>query len=127
MTKDIDSNKASDYITKAEEFLETAKLALENKKYNSAVMNAIHSSINALDSLTASHKGKRASGRHTEVLSLIQGILPAREFAEIKKQFANLIDKKNATEYQPNLMDLDDAYDSIKSAERILARVKAKL
>ena len=46
MTKDIDSNKAADYITKAEEFLEMTKL--ENKKYNSAVMNAIHSSINTL-------------------------------------------------------------------------------
>ncbi len=127
MTKNIGAGKASDYITKAEEFLETAKLALENKKYNGAVMGVIHSAINALDALTASHKGKRASGRHTEVLSLIQGLLSAQEFVEVKRQFTNLMDKKNATEYQLKLMGPDDAHDSIKSAERILARVKAKL
>ena len=127
MTKSIDPKKASGYITKAEGFLEMANLALQYSKYDSAVMNAVHSAISALDALTTSFKGKRASNEHTEVLSLIQGIFPSSEYEEIKKQFTSLISKKNASEYQPDLMDPKEAQDSVKWAERILAKVKTKL
>jgi uncharacterized protein (UPF0332 family) len=127
MTKSVDPKKASGYVTKAEGFLEIANLALQNKKYDSAVMNAVHSAISALDALTTSFKGKRASDQHTEVLSLIQGIFPSQEYEEIKKQFTSLISKKNASEYQPDLMDPKEAEDSVRWAERILTKVKAKL
>jgi len=127
MTKSVDPKKASGYVTKAEGFLEMANLALQNEKYDSAVMNAVHSAISALDALTTSFKGKRASDQHTEVLSLIQGIFPSKEYEEIKKQFTSLISKKNASEYQPDLMDPKEAEDSVRWAERILIKVKAKL
>lgn len=89
--------------------------------------NAIHSAINALDALTTKFKGKRGSDDHTEVLSLVQGILSAAQYEEIKKQFTSLISKKNASEYQPDLMDVKDAREAIKWAERILTKAKAKL
>ena len=127
MTKSVNPKKTSSYITKAEGFLEMANLALQNNKYDSAVMNAVHCAISALDALTTSFKGKRASGQHTEVLSLIQGIFPSKEYEEIKKQFTSLIGKKNASEYQPDLMEPKEAEDSVRWAERILTKVKAKL
>ena len=126
MTRDIDPKKAPSYITKSEEFLEMAKLAVQNAKYNSAVTSAIHSAISALDALTTSYKGKRASDDHTEVLSLVKGIFAPQEYQEIKRQFTSLIDKKNASEYQPDLMEPKDAQDSVKWAERILEKVKKK-
>lgn len=89
--------------------------------------NAVHGAINALDALTAKFKGERGSDDHTEVLSLAKGILSPTEYDEIKKQFLSLIDKKNASEYQPDLMGPDDAKKAIKWAERIVAKVKAKL
>lgn len=127
MTKSVDPKKASGYITKAEGFLEIANLALQKNKYDSAVMNAVHSAISALDALATSFKGKRASGQHTEVLSLIQGIFSSQEYEEIKKQFTSLISKKNESEYQPDLMSQKDAENSIKWAERIITKVQAKL
>ena len=127
MTRSVDQRRAPDYIAKAEEFLKTASDSLQNKRYNSAVTNAVHSSINALDAVTTSFKGKRASDDHTEVLSLVQGIFSAQEYEEIKKQFTSLISKKNASEYQPDSMGHKDAQDSVKWAERILSKVKAKL
>ena len=126
MTRDIDPKKAPSYITKSEEFLEMAKLAVQNAKYNSAVTSAIHSAISALDALTTSYKGKRASDDHTEVLSLVKGIFAPQEYQEIKRQFTSLIDKKNASEYQPDLMEPKDAQDSVKWAERILEKAKKK-
>ncbi len=127
MSRDIDPKKASNYITKSEEFLEMAKLAVQNTKYNSAVTSAIHSAISALDALTTSYKGKRASDDHTEVLSLVKGIFAPQEYQEIKRQFTSLIDKKNASEYQPDLMEPKDAQNSVKWAERIFDKVKKKL
>lgn len=127
MARPVDQTKAPNYIIKAEELLKTANDSLNSNRYNSAVANAIHSSINALDALTISFKGKRGSDDHTEVLSLVKGILPPLQYEEIRKQFVSLINKKNASEYQPDLMDEGDAREAIKWAERILTKVKAKL
>ncbi len=127
MVRTVDPSKASNYITKAEELFTAASDSLKSRKYNSAVSNAVRSSINALDAFTTKFKGERGSDDHTEVLSLIQGILPSREYEEIKKQFTSLINKKNAIDYQPDLMDETEARDAVKLAERILSKVKAKL
>lgn len=125
--KVIDPSKAKGYMTKAERSLEMAKIAFEKGAYDNAVMSAIHSAINSLDALTTSHLGKRSSGQHTEVLSLIKGIFQSQEYAEISNQFTSLLSLKNASEYQPNLMKEEDANNSIKWAERILSKVRAKI
>lgn len=125
--KAIDPSKAKGYMTKAEKSLEMAKLAFEKGAYDNAVMSAIHSAINSLDALTASHLGKRSSGQHTEVLSLIKGIFLSQEYTEISSQFTSLLSLKNASEYQPSLMKEDDANNSIKWAERIQLKVQVKI
>ena len=127
MTRDIDPKKASWYTTKATSSLEMAKIAIQKEAYDNAVMSAIHSSINALDALATFHKAKRASGQHTDVLVLIKGILDPQEYKDVEKQFKFLLGLKNVSEYQPDLMSIKDAEGSIKSAERIFAKVKAKI
>lgn len=127
MTRDVDSQKHVNYITKAENSLHMAKIALEQKAYDNAVMSCVHSAINALDALTTFHLNKRASGSHTDVLSLVKGILTGSEYEDIKRQFSSLLGLKNASEYQPYLMSPKDAQDSVKWAERILNKVKKKL
>lgn len=127
MAKPADPSSAPNYIIKAEESLATAKESMTNKRYNSAVINAVHSGINAVDALTTKFKGKRGSDDHTEVLSLVKGILLPPEYKEIEKQFVSLINMKNTAEYQPDLMNERDAGQSIKWAERIVAKVKAKV
>ena len=127
MTRDVDPKKASGYITKATNSLEMAKIALQKEAYDNAVMSAIHSSINALDALTTYFLGKRASGSHTDVLLLTKGIFSAQEQSDVEKQYKSLIGLKNTSEYQPDLMSRKEAEVSIRSAERILAKVKAKI
>ncbi|MEM3144049.1 MAG: HEPN domain-containing protein [Candidatus Nitrosotenuis sp.] len=102
-------------------------MTLTNKRYTSAVTNAVQCGINALDALTTKFKGKRGTDDHAEVLSIVKGILTSREYEDIEKQFVSLMDKKNSSQYQPDLMDEKDANDSIKWAERILSKVKTKL
>jgi hypothetical protein len=123
----VDPEKSRNYLIKSENSLRIAKIALAQSAYDSAVLNAIHSSINALDAFTASHKGKRASGKHDDALLLIKGILAPKEIDDITKQFTFLLDLKNAAEYQPDMMSLKEAQDSVRCAERIFGKVKANL
>ena len=127
MTRAVDQSKAANYMTKAENSLRIARIALKEKAYDTAVMDAVHSSINALDAFTTFYSGKRSSGKHTDVLDLIKGILTNEEFEYVKKQFDGLMSRKNESEYQPTLMNDKDAQDAIRRAERILSKIKAKL
>ena len=127
MPKTVDTKKATGYLTKAENSLHMAKVAIREKAYDNAVMSAVHSAINALDALTVSYLGKRASGAHTDVLSLIKGILDTTGYNDVKKQFTSLLSMKNESEYQPDLMSSGDANNAVRWAERIVTRVKAKL
>lgn len=127
MTRAVDQSKAKNYLTKAENSLHIAKIAVQEKAYDTAVMDAVHSSINALDALTTLHRGKRSSGHHTEVLDMIREILTKDEFTYVKKQFDGLMSMKNESEYQPTLMNDKDANDAIVRAERILSKVKSHI
>ncbi len=127
MTRDIDFQKYANYITKAEKSLQLAKIALERQAYDGAVMNCVHSAINALDALTTFHLNKRASESHTEVLLLVKEILTGSEFKDMERQFSSLLSLKNTSEYQPDFMTSNQAENSIKWAERILNKVKTNL
>jgi hypothetical protein len=115
------------YMKKANDYMYLAKIAIKEGKNDGAASNAIHGTINALDALTTSYLGKRASGMHTDVLSLMKGIFTASEYQDIQKQFTSLLSLKNASEYQPNLMDPKEAENAVKWAERIISKVKGKL
>jgi HEPN domain-containing protein len=127
MTRGIDSSKAKNYLKKAEDSLYMAKIATKEGKYDNAVMSAVHSAIIALDGLTTSYLSKRTSGAHTDVLSLVKGVFSAGEFQDVQKQFTSLLSLKNASEYQPDLMEETDAKNAIKWAERIIVKVKEKM
>jgi len=126
MTRSIDRSKAKNYLKKAEDSLYMANIAVKEGKYDNAVMSAIHGAINALDALTTSYLGKRASGAHTDVMSLVKGIFTPAEYQDVQKQFTSLLSLKNASEYQPDLMEKSNAENAVKWAERIISRVKEK-
>ena len=127
MTRPVDSEKAKNYLKKAEGSLAMAKIALNHREYDNAVMSAVHGAINGLDALTTLYLGKRASGTHSDVLALVSGIFTPTEYREIQKQFTSLTSLKNASEYQPILMSKDQAEKSITWSERILAKVKVRV
>jgi len=127
MTRAVDSKKAANYMKKANDFMYLAQIAIKSGRNDSATSNAIHGTINALDALTTFYLNKRASGTHTDVLSLVKEIFDYNEYQEIQKQFTSLISLKNASEYQPDLMSAADAQNALKWAERIISKVKTKM
>lgn len=127
MTRSIDPDKYGNYLKKAEGSLSIAKIAITNGAYDNAVMSAVHSAINGLDALTTSYLGKRASGTHTDALSLVKGIFISGEYQDLRKQYSSLLSMKNASEYEADLMRREDAEKAVKWAERIINKVKEKL
>lgn len=94
MTRAVDTKKATNYIRKADGALRMAKIAIKEGEYDNATMSAVHGAINALDALTTSYLGKRASGAHTDVLSLVMSITTPSEYHDIQKQFTSLLSMK---------------------------------
>ena len=127
MTRLVDPSKATNYLKKARDSLGMARIALNEKAYDNAVMSSVHGAINALDALATKYLGKRASGVHTDSLLLVKGLLTAVEYREGDKQFTSLVSMKNASEYEPVLMSKQDAERAIKSSERIVNKVRERL
>ncbi len=101
MTRTLDPKKAAGYLQKAENSLLMVRIGLERGAYDNAVMSSVHSAINALDGLTTVYMGKRSSGEHRDVLSLLKGILTPDEREIVSRQFSTLLGMKNESEYQP--------------------------
>ena len=59
-TRSVDRSKYRNYLLKSEEFLTTAREALERGRYNTCVLNAVHAIISAADVSISS--GTRGSG-----------------------------------------------------------------
>ncbi|MGH9877926.1 MAG: HEPN domain-containing protein [Nitrososphaerales archaeon] len=127
MVKKVDKRLYKNYLKKAEEMLEVAEYAANRSKNNAAVTAAIHCAISAIDSLAVFYFGNRHTGRHEDALVLIRKALNEVEFREITKQFNSLIELKNEAEYQPDLMEKEQADDAVKRASRILSKVREKL
>jgi HEPN domain-containing protein len=127
MTRDLDKGKYVGYLTNAENSLKVSKIALKEGAYDAAVMNAVHGAINALDALTTYFLGKRSSGQHANPPTLTKSIFTPQKQGDIEKQYKSLISLKNASEYQPDMMNSKEAENSVKAAERILTKVKTKL
>jgi hypothetical protein len=126
MSRKVDQKLYVNYLTKAEQSLRVAEMALNARAFDASVGNAIHSAINALDSLTVFSLGKRAATDHGNVLSLLKPIL-GKDYNDIEKQFGALIEMKNSVEYQPYFAGERDAHLSVSRARRILEKVKTKL
>jgi len=127
LTKVVEKSKYKNYLKKAVENLEVANDALNKSKYNAAVSNAIHCAINAIDSLGVYYIGKRHDGKHEDAIGIIKEALTEEEYAQISKQYSTLMELKNEAEYQPDLMEEEEAEDAVKRASRILSKVREKL
>jgi len=128
-TRSIDRSKYKNYLTKSEEFLDTANDALERARYNASVLNAVHAIISAADALLVFVKGFRYAGtRHEEAVELFRSIFPGdREHDKNVSRFGTILSIKNKAEYLEVLLSSKDATDALRDATRFLSYVKSKL
>jgi len=128
-TRSVDRPKYRNYLTKSEEFLDTANDALERTRYNASVLNAVHAIISAADALLVFVKGFRYAGtRHEEAVELFSTIFPGdREHEKNVSRFGTILSIKNKAEYLEVLLSSKDASNALRDATRFLSYVKGKL
>ena len=129
MTKfrDVPRHEHRIFFSDAQEWLESAPAAADLGNNNVAVSNCVHGAINAVDAMTIFHVGKRSVGSHTDALNLVEFVLAGRERADLARQYNFLPSKKNPAEYGGVKMTVRRVVDSLKCAERILARARAEI
>lgn len=121
-TRHVGKSNFKNYLKKAEECFSVASECLRTKRWNAAVINAIHCGISACDALTVFMLGVRHAGeRHEDAISLLQTVnLPNNVLTTKSKQLSRLLEIKNAAEYEERLMNENDAKEAVKDTERLL-------
>ena len=123
----LKSDEYKKYLAKARESLDVASMALDASKRTAAVVNSIHSAINAIDALSVYYLGRRHAGGHEGALSMLSGAMAGSDFRELSKQYGGLLGRKNEAEHQPDLMTPRQARDAVARAARILSWVEKKV
>ena len=128
-TKSVDRHLSHNYLKKAEEFYETMKDALNNRRWNAASSNAIHAGISAADSVSVFIKGLRSSSeKHDDVEKILRDLnLDNKEINDKLVQIKGLLAIKNSVEYEEKLVNENMALTASKNAERLLKWAKEKL
>ena len=124
-TRPASSTSCVIFLSKAEDFADAMRLALQHENWNSAAILAVHCTISSCDAVTSFYLGKRsASQNHADVLKLIGEIRPLPNVKEKKAQIAEVLGIKSKAEYSDELIPEKTARDAVKRTERIFAWAK---
>jgi len=128
-TKAVKESNWKNYIVKADQFFETARMAYLNKGWNAVGLNAVHTAIAANDAITTYYKNARsASEKHSDAVNLLLEVFKNDEDSKnFSKHLLWLINRKNLIEYESRLFYKKEAEDALKRADRFLAWAKSKL
>ena len=105
------------------------KEALNNKRWNAAASNAIHTGISSADSVSVFIKGIRnSSEKHEDVERILRELnLDKKELNDKLIQIKGLLGIKNSVEYEEKLISESIALTASKNAERLLNWAREKL
>jgi len=129
-TQKVEKHLYSNYLKKAQEYLDGMKNELANERWNLAAIAGIHCAISACDALTIFFLGKKHKGiKHADAARLLASIegLDSKELGEKSSQFISILDFKTPVEYDKTLFKESDARELAKRAERFYDWVKEKL
>jgi len=118
--KDVSKSEAANYLKKSQEFLEEAREALLNQRFNAAAFNAIQSIINANDAFTISLLGKRASKDHQEAMRTHIEAIRIINDTHHKQTLKDALDSRSDIGYTGKLVKQPSAENLIKKAVRFL-------
>lgn len=119
-TKVVDKNQYQAFIAKAKDFAFMMDISLEEGKWNSAGLQAVHAVISASDAVIVYYGGVRsAEVKHREVVGLLQDII-GEDASATGRHVSMVIAKKNLVEYEERLISQTEARDMTEHAKRFL-------
>ena len=129
-TQKVEKHLYSNYLEKAQEYLEGMKDELANKRWNLVVLAGVHCTISACDALTIFFLGKKHKGiKHADAAKLLTSIegLDPKELAEKSSQFISILDFKTPVEYDKTVFKESNVRELVKRVERFYSWVREKL
>jgi HEPN domain-containing protein len=118
-----DPSSAHRYLHKAKQFADEAHDAAGHRRWDAAVVCAVHAGISAADAFTAALAGVRSTDPdHLRVVDLLREVGRGARGVDAKaQQLSAVLGLKNRIEYEDKLAKETDATTAIDRADRIVA------
>ena len=129
-TQEVEKHLYSNYLKKAQEYLDGMNDELANGRWNLTVLAGVHCTISACDALTIFFLGRKHRGiKHAGAAKLLISIegLDSRELSEKTSQFISILDFKTPVEYDKTVFKESDARELAKRVARFHTWVREKL
>jgi HEPN domain-containing protein len=110
------------YLSKAEQFIEQARVAFDAERYDAAQLDAIHAAISGADAVTAALVGRRSTDPdHQRAADLLEeAAASSPEVRERSRQLRALLARKNAVEYESRRASAKEGRDAVERAGRLV-------
>jgi len=119
-TRVVDKRAYGAFLAKASDFAFMMDFSLDEGKWNSAGLQAVHTVISASDAVIAYYGGMRSAELdHREVVGLLQDVM-GETAAAAGKHVARVIARKNLVEYEERLLTQAEAREMAEHARRFL-------
>lgn len=119
-TRAVDKGQYGAFLAKAKDFASMMDISLEEGKWNSAGLQAVHTVISASDAVIVYFGGVRSAELdHREVVGLLQDIMGERA-AAAGRHVARVIAKKNLVAYEERPITQAEARDMVEHAKRFI-------
>ena len=126
-TRTVDKNQYRAFFAKAKDFASMMDMSLEEGKWNSAGLQAVHTVISASDAIIVYYGGVRSIELdHREVVGLLHDIT-GESASAAGRHVLMVIAKKNLVEYEGRLITQSEARDMVEHAVRFLDWVNEML
>jgi HEPN domain-containing protein len=118
----VSRSEAGLYVGKAQQFATEARVALEEGRYDAALLSAVHAAISAGDAITTALAGRRSTDPdHQRAVDLLEEVLGSDEPDRPIRQVRLLLAKKNVVEYESRRATAKEAQEGVTRARRVVA------
>jgi len=119
-TRAVEKDQYRAFLAKAKDFASMMDISLEEGKWNSAGLQAVHTVISASDAVIVYFGGVRSAELdHREVVGLLQEII-GEGAVSVGRHVTRVIAKKNLVEYEERLITQAEARDMVEHAKRFI-------
>jgi HEPN domain-containing protein len=110
------------YLSKAEQFIEQARVAFDAERYDAAQLDAIHAAISGADAVTVALVGRRSTDPdHQRAADLLEeAAASSPEVRERSRQLRALLARKNAVECESRRASAKEGRDAVERAGRLV-------
>lgn len=119
-TNAVARSESRKYLFKAQEFLDAARMAVRDARWNAAGLAAVHAGISAADAATVASSGARSASKdHNAAVDLMRTTVPEAGASQ-ERQLAGLLAVKNSVEYEQRLVAEPEARSMVEQAGRLV-------